>query len=141
MKNMCKRKPAFGAGVVGIFGIVFMALQSCQPANDVKPVVASQTNTITVKVRDVNSSTLNNNQDLKHLIILASGVVVFDKDVTGNFSYSFISSKPDVKVTATLTSNSDFISALEIDANNQMHAYHNGSCSVKEFDISDEVSF
>jgi hypothetical protein len=112
-------------------------LQSCSPNNDIQPITYRQM--VTVKVRNVDG-----NLSLKHLRIVcdpASAGIVLDTNIVGNFTYSFQAKSRDISVTTSLTSNVLFISSLEIDANDKMQAYHNGSCSIHEISITNNMAF
>jgi hypothetical protein len=119
-----------------------LVLSSCSPTDDIKPITGAPTNTVTIKIRDMGSSIIN--QQPKHLVISSSfesGQVLLDTTITGNFTYNFNTTKASMYVKATLTSSNQFLSSLEIDANGKMQAYHDGSCTVSEFDLSDNLSF
>src|SRR5580700_7110400 len=94
--------------------LLFSALtfQSCSPSNDVQP-LHLMPNTITVKVGNMDAPTTL--EQSKHLLITsASGAnaVILDTMITGNFTYSFVSSQASLSVKATLTSASPFVCSL-----------------------------
>ena len=122
-------------------------LQSCSPNNDITPVSPGASgNLITVKVKDIShaSRAVEGQSGSKHFRIVTNDetqTVLLDTTITGNFTYNFKSHQSALNITATLTSSSSFISALEVDVNGQMHAYHDGSCPGTEYAISDQIVF
>ena len=121
--------------------------QSCSPANDIKPVSpGASANLVTLKVKDMSKkqSSMIEGAQTRHLLIVTTGEpqkVLLDTNIHGDFTYNFKSQQTALNITATLTSSSPFISALEVDVNGQMHAYHDGSCPGTEYGITDQIVF
>jgi hypothetical protein len=119
--------------------------QSCSPNNDIAPKNTPSTNVVTVKVIDMSDGSGSiTSQLIKHFRIVtndATQQTILDTNIIGNYVYSFASKMPSVSLTATLTSASDFVSAIEVDANGKMEAYHNGSCAGTQYQITDNISF
>jgi hypothetical protein len=129
----------FSLTLIAISGLFF---QSCSKADEVAP-IGAPTYTITVKIKDKGTANLQN-QAQKHLRIVASNDaqhILLDTMITGSFTYSFNSKTANMNVKATLTSISEFTTSLQIDANGRMHAYHNASCPVTEYEIADDIRF
>ena len=118
-----------------------LVLSSCSKVNDIPP-VSTPVFRVTVKVID--HAAAGTVSPAKHLVITAtieSQKILLDTTISGSYNFNFISPKPNVKVEAALTASTDFSSALEIDANGKMMAYHNSSCGDTEYSISDDISF
>jgi hypothetical protein len=113
-------------------------LSSCSQTPCVAPVQPAK-NMVTIRVQS-NSQQLST-QHLRITNSLQPSGVVLEKDITGNFTYTFDAKAPAVTVTATLTSDVPFSSSLAIDANNRLEAYHNSACSGNEIDITKEIDF
>ena|GEM_PF-4856290 len=132
---------------ISLFAGSSLFFQSCTPNNDITPVnPASAGNTVTVKVKDISQATSNveGQSNSKHFRIVTndeSQTVLLDTVINGNFTYNFKSSQSALNLTVTLTSGTSFVSALEVDVNGQMHAYHDGSCPGTQYGITDQIVF
>ena len=125
-------------GYAGVLVASFAGFQSCTPNNDIQP-IQPVPHTVTIKIQNA-----GNIISAKHLRIVtspASAGVVLDTTIGGAFVYSFQTKANDLSVTASLTSDIPFASSIEIDANNSVQAYHNGSCLGNEVDLSRDISF
>lgn len=123
-----------GAQVLTVISVGLL-FQSCNKSDSINPIQ----NTVTVKVRNIDGG-LN----AKHLTIVSTGPgtsVIVDRDINGDFDYTFPVNNNNLKVTATLTSNSPFVCSMEIDRNHSLQAYHNGSCAVNSFEVSSDMNF
>jgi len=108
----------------------------------------AQNNIITLKVKDLSDgSSSGTGQVTRHLRIStaydpnAVQKAILDTNIAGSFNYSFNCSKPQLNITATVTSATPFNNDLEIDVNGQLQAYHGGSCPGTSYSISDYIGF
>jgi len=131
------------AALLAYYALFF---QSCTPSNDVKPVSATPSYLVTVKVTDLSQEggTIAPQQTTKHFVVTttdATPKTLLETDIVGNYTFNYNSPNPNISIKATLTSSTDFVSSIEVDANGKMHAYHGGSCAGTQYEITDNINF